>query len=735
MRTRSPFALAVLALALPLSADEGMWMPQQIPDLAPRLKALGFTPDPKGFADLTGQPMGAIVSLGGCSASFVSPDGLIVTNHHCVVGSLQFNSTKDRDLIQDGYLAKTRDQELSNGPGSRVFVTTSVKEVTNEITGGLDPKLTDRQRFDAIDKREKERTAACEKDGSRCRIAAYFEGAKYFEIAQMEIKDVRIVYAPPAGIGVFGGETDNWQWPRHTGDWSFYRAYVSKDGKSVPYSKDNVPYQPKHWLKVSPEGANPGDLVFVVGYPGRTSRHQTYEELKDQVEFSMPRFVKSAKDRIAIIEEVSKGNKETEIKTTSMKRGLNNSLTNREGVLEGMRKGNLLAKKEALQKELLAWIAADAARQKEYGPVFAELGKMRDEMLKTRERDTSFRELLGGSQLLGAAQTMYRFSIEKTKKDLDREAQFQERNWNRIKEFATRMEKSLDARADRALLRYTLLGIARLPAEQRIPALDKESGLTAGMSEADAAKTIDAFLDKLYAGTKLTDTPTRLAMLDKSTAELLATKDSFLSLAAALDPLSEELRERGKNREGAAARLKPTYMKAILAKNGGLVAPDANSTLRVTFGTVKGVESKDGMFYLPQTTLKGIVAKHTGTGDFNAPKKELDAIAALRAGKKTPYFDVKLNDVPVNFLSSVDTTGGNSGSATLNAKGELCGLLFDGTYDTVASDYLYDTVKTRSIHVDSRYMLWAMSEVDGADNLLKEIQPAKSLSVTPIGSN
>ena len=202
----------------------------------------------------------------------------------------------------------------------------------------------------------------------------------------------------------------------------------------------------------------------------------------------------------------------------------------------------------------------------------------------------------------------------------------------------------------------------------------------------------------------------------------MATKIPSLLLAAALEPLAESIREAGKDRAGASARLRPRYMEAMLEKAGGLVAPDANSTLRVTYGQVKGVDAKDGLFYKPQTGLSGILEKQTGEGDFNAPQKQIDAIQNQLAGKiKSAFFDPALKDVPVNFLSTVDTTGGNSGSPTLNAKGELIGLLFDGTYESVASNFLFDPVKTRSIHVDSRYMLWNMNEVDGAQNLLKEM--------------
>jgi len=723
---RIAIALALALLALPVLADEGMWMPQQIPDLAPRLRGMGFTGDPKAFADLTGSPMGAIVSLGGCSASFVSPEGLIVTNHHCVQGALQFNSKPDRNLMVDGFLAKARSEELWVGPSSRVMVTVSVKDVTEEITGKIDPKTTDRQRYDLVEKRVKARTAACEKDGLRCTVSSFFVGKKWFELAQMEIRDVRLVYAPAAGIGNFGGETDNWQWPRHTGDFSFYRAYVSPAGKPVPFAKENVPFRPKQFLRVSTKGANPGELVFVAGYPGRTFRLNTYAEVKETVDFTLPRVVKRYGEQIALLEKLSSEDKETALRVSTRLRGLHNTLTKDKGVLEGMVKGGLLAQKAANEKDLVAWIDAEPARKAAWGDVLPGLNALVVEKARTRERDALLLELAGGmgpvpNAALGSAQALTRFSMEKPKPDADRDPAYQQRNWVRLREAQERAQRNLDPKADRVLMTYTLADVAKLPAGQRIEALDKAVGLTPGMSDAEAAKAIAAFLDRYLAGTKLYDREFRLGCLDKSTAELVATNDTALLLAAALHPLGEQNRERMKERTGATYRLGPRYADALLLKSGGLVAPDANSTLRVTYGQVKPVEPRDGILFLAQTTLAGIVEKATGQGEFDAPKAELDAIGALRAGKKSPYLDPKLNDVPVDFLSTVDTTGGNSGSATLNAAGELVGLLFDGTYDTVASDYLFDAEKTRSIHVDSRYMLWVMTNVDGAANLLSEM--------------
>ena len=721
-RVRSVVLLTGMALcAAWLHADEGMWMPQQMPELGAKLKALGFKGDPKEFADLTGQPMGAVVSLGGCTASFVSPDGLIVTNHHCAAGALQFNSTPQRNLLLDGFLAKTREEELPNGPGSRVFVTTSVVDVTGALLDGIPPKATDRERYDVIDRREKERVAACEKGGQRCRVASYFGGLKYFEIAQMEIRDVRLVYAPADMIGRFGGETDNWRWPRHTGDWSFLRAYVGKDGKPAAFSKENVPFQPKHWLKVSGAGIKPGDLVFVAGYPGRTQRHQTYAQVKETTEWTMPRSIRLAQEQLAILDQLTKKDPAVALKIAGRVLGLNNNLTNQKGMLEGLVKGGSLAKKQAMEKELEAWIESDPGRQTKYGDVLPALRALQAESEKTRERDAALFNVLGSSGYLGAAQSLYRLSVERGKADIDREAGFQERDWPRIREGQERIQRTLDVTSDRALLRWALGLAAALPANQRISALDEAIGLKTGMPEADAGTAIEPYLDKLYAGTKLGERGFRLSLIEKSPADLVATNDTFIRLAAALEPLEDANREVAKNRSGAVSRLTPRYMEAMLAKAGGLVAPDANSTLRVTYGQIKGVDAKDGLYYMPQTTLAGIVQKNTGSGDFDAPKYQLDAIQAVHAGKKTPYLDPSLGDVPVNFLSTVDTTGGNSGSPTLNAKGELVGLLFDGTYESVASNFLFDAVTTRSIHVDTRYMLWNMSEVDGAAHLIAEM--------------
>jgi len=701
--------ILVYVLAAPLFAAEGMWMPQQIPLVAADLQKLGLRIDPNRFTDLTGDPMGAVISLGGCSASFVSPDGLVVTNHHCGFGALQFNSTPQRDLITNGFLARTRDEEVPSGPGSRVFVTTKIEDLTPLVTGKLSPKLTDLERNKTIDRTTKQLVEECEKPGGvRCRVASFFEGAQYIRTTQMEIRDVRLVYAPPLGIGDFGGETDNWMWPRHTGDWSYLRAYVGKDGKPADYSKDNVPFHPVHWLKVASEGVKPGDLVIVAGYPGRTFRYRTAAEVKSMQEYSYPTTIRYATDLNNILREMGKNDKAIEIANASRVKGNDNTLKNYTGSLAGFNTFGIVAARQKREADLAAYIAAHPDAKK-YADALAQINAIDARSEATRQRDTVLSWILRSSPMLAQAAVLERLSVERPKPDLDRETGYQQRDWPRITESIVRSQKSIAPKSDRAGLRYFLAESQKLPADQRLKAVDAAIAKAGG---------IDPFLDQLYANSKIGDLAQRKAMQSETTEQLAARHDSMLDFAAALMPLELENLTRERETQGAMSRVRPLYLEALRAMSGGKMYPDANSTLRITYGTVEGYAPRDAVRYVPQTTIAGIVQKNTGSGEFDAPKAELDAI---RANKTAGYVDATLGSVPVDFLSTVDTTGGNSGSPTLNAKGELCGLLFDGTYESLGSDFIVDPDITRSIHVDAVYMLWVMDAVDGAHNLLQEM--------------
>lgn len=681
--------LIVLLVATSASASEGMWMPQQIPAIAAELKQLGFQLDPARLSDLTGDPMGAVVSLGGCTASFVSPDGLVVTNHHCVFGSIQHNSTPERDLITNGFLAKTREEELPAAPGTKIWVTTKIEDVTSRMTGNVKAGIADADRARLLDRREKELVAECEKPGGvRCRVSSFFEGSQYLRFTQAEISDVRLVYAPAEGIGDFGGEIDNFEWPRHTGDFSFYRAYA--EGK---------PYHPAHWLKIASKGVSEGDAVLVAGYPGRTFRYKTADEVRNYRDFIYPVNIRYFTETIRLLEEAGKGNRAVQIKNASRIQGLSNSLKNYTSVNEGFTKDRIVEAREAREAKMPPG-------------VLQEIARLNADRWKTRERDLVLEWLAGrGSPMLAQAMTAVRLAHEKTKKDIDRTSRFQERDWPSLLTASTRAQRSIDVASDRAVTRFFLEEAAKLPAAaQHIKPVDDAVAGAGG---------IEPFLDRLYGATKIGNQDERAKMLGETAAQLTARGDAMLDFAAKLVPLYEERETSDLAYSGAMARLRPGYFEALRKLSGGTLYPDANGTLRITVGRVEGYSPKDATWMMPQTSLHGVVQKETGKEPFASPKRLLDAAADTT--KTAPYVDPELKDVPVDFLSTVDTTGGNSGSPTLNAKGELVGLLFDGNYESIDADFLFNPAMTRSIHVDAQYMLWIMDAVDGADALLREM--------------
>lgn len=712
-------SLAILT-SFAAQADEGMWMPQQLPQVAKQLKAAGLKLDPATLTKLTEFPMGAIVSLGGCSASFVSPQGLVVTNHHCVYNSIAVNSKPERDLLANGFLAKTLDEELPAAPGSRVYVTEEVANVTDQIITPEVAKLSGKARIDAIEKNQKKLVAECEQSaGYRCTVASFYGGLEFYRLKQLEIRDVRLVHAPPAGVGKFGGDTDNWMWPRHTGDYGFYRAYVSKDGKAAEFSKDNVPYKPKHVLKIADPSASAkeGDFVMVLGYPGRTNRHRLPSEVESTFTWNYPAFVQASGDTLAIIERETKNDPAAKLKYAGQIAGVNNYYKNRKGMLTSYANSDFLQRKTAEHNALKAWVNANPARKAQYAADIEQAEKL------IAERDAGAKKsfYLGYAQpkFLASARSLYRLANERTKPEAERKTGFQERDLQRWNAIVTGQDRTYDEKVDKALVLHFLSKYNAQPANEHDAAFDAALGIKPGMSEAE----LKGALDRIYAGSKLANTAERTAWLNKSPADFQASNDSFIKAAVAMYDAS--MRDEAKEEElaGKIQQAYGNYMRAKIAymsSRGQAVYPDANGTLRVTFGKVTGRDvGADGTgSWTAFTTPKGIVAKHTGEGEFNAPAAQLAAIQAKDFGK---YVDPKLKTVPVNYLATLDITGGNSGSAALNAKGELIGLAFDGTLDSIISDWDFNKAMTRSIQVDSRYMLWNMKHVDKADNLLKEM--------------
>ncbi|MES2317842.1 MAG: S46 family peptidase [Pseudomonadota bacterium] len=700
--------IALLGVFATANADEGQWQPHQLPQLKSELKRIGITIPAEKLSDLSRHPMSAIVAVTGCSAAFVSTDGLIVTNHHCGYSAIQRNSTADNNYIANGFLAKTRAAELPGGPNTLIYVTEKVENVTDRVLKGLSDTMPGRERYEEVQARIKGLIAECETDkGYRCSVPSFHRGLEYYRVRQLMIRDVRLVYAPSDKIGEFGGEVDNFEWPRQTGDFSFLRAYVGKDGRPADPSPDNVPYKSKDFLVVSAEGLKTGDPILLAGYPGRTNRYKLPAEIRFARDANFPVRVAEMKADLAVIAATTKGSNANEVRYANVVKSTNNVLKKTQGLLDGFARRDIAAIKDVQDAEFRAWFKKQGSKTGVAPTLLADLDALIAADMALQDEEFGL-TVATNSDLLKSARTLYRLAQENRKPDAKRDAGYQERDLSFIKARLARLEQSYlgsvdEARFGAALQRYAKLAASMHP------------------KDVDAALPAPAAVSTLYRQSDLGDTPKRLAWIGKDVAAFAGSDDAFIKLAVKLHDATMALENRRKEIDGNLERVIPQYMSAVIAWKKSLgkpVYPDANSTLRVTFGTVAPYSPRDGLVKGPFSTVEGIVEKHTGVGPFIAPKALLDAVAAKRYGV---FKDPVLGTVPVNFLSSADTTGGNSGSAVMNKRGELVGLNFDSTYESVTKDWYFDSAITRAIHVDIRYMLWVMTEIDHADNVLKEM--------------
>jgi hypothetical protein len=712
---RMTLALLLIALVAahhPALADEGMYPLSELQKLNLRSKGLKikssdiYSPGSVGLID-------AIVQVGGCTGSFVSRDGLIITNHHCAFGIVQAASSPEHDYITDGYLARGASEELV-GKGVTVRITESYRDASAEILRSVSDTMESASRTKAIEKAVKQLVAETEKanPGKRAEVSEMFTGKTYWLFVYTYLRDVRAVYVPPRSIGEFGGENDNWVWPRHTGDFSFLRAYVAPDGSPAEYSPQNVPYHPRKFLKVNPNGVDENDPVFVLGYPGRTFRHRTSQYLSFEQEVRMPYIADLYDWEIATMESLGKASREVAIKVAGRIKSLANVTKNYRGKLQGMTRTGLVAAKRRQEEAMQAYIDADPKRAAAYGGVLKAIGAIYDEMRSTAERDLLLENLRQACVMFSAGYSLQEAVRELQKADIERESAYMERNFARTKESYQLLLQNYDPQTDRAFLRELLLRASRLPQGLRIGAVDS----IIGTASPDAA--IDAFLDRSYAAVRIAGEQPFREALAMSPEQLTALGDPFVNLAIALAPSYRELREVRQRRDGALSGLsaKLVDIKQEFLKKDFI--PDANSTLRLTFGRIQGYSPADALYASPITTMRGVLEKTTGVEPYDTPAK---VIEKYKAGEHGRFRSKRLKDIPVAILYNLDTTGGNSGSPVLNAAGEVVGVNFDRAYEATINDYAWSADYSRSIGVDIRYVLWVTQTIAGADHLLDEM--------------
>lgn len=713
--------LAITLLASPRTAPaaEGKWTPEQVLQLDPAwLRAQGLALAPEELWGREGAGLlEAAVRITGCSAGFISDEGLLVTNHHCAFSILQQHSTPERDLIADGFLARSRSEELAGG-GVRATVPHSSRDVTSEIGAAVPRGADDLARFRAIERKQKELVAACERQESRrCEVATYDGGVRYVLFESLEFPDVRLVYAPPRAVGEYGGEVDNWSWPRHNGDFSLLRVWAAPDGKPAARAAANVPYRPRHHFPVSAKGVAPGAFVMVAGYPGVTYRSLTEAEMRERAERFFPGRAAMYRAWLDVLESASASGDAARIALADRTKTLANREKNSRGQVEGIRRWRLVEQKHAGEQAVLAWAAAHSGEAGEALAAHAELERLMAERLRTWDRDFLLSEADRGAKPLDLALTLARWARERAKPDPERDPNYQERNRSRLEEPLRLDQKRFWAPAEEALLADQLARFAALPAGSRVPAVDRLFGSGGAPPTPEEARARAA---ALLAGSKVMDLDERMKMAGETLAQLQARHDPLLDFAVGLDEERLAWKEREDRFKGALARLRPAWRRAVEGEAGKPIAPDANTTLRVSFAHVEGYSPRDAVRYTPQTTLAGLVEKHTGKEPFDAPDALL---AAAPAAPGTRWADPALKDVPLCFLADGDTTGGSSGSPVLDAHGALVGVNFDRVWENVANDFGYLHEVGRNIAVDVRYLLWMLDALNGeaARPLLKEM--------------
>lgn len=692
--------------------QEGMWLLSQLDQLDLNKKGLSIPVSSIYNDNKTPAICNAVLQMGGGTASFVSAEGLIITNHHVAFAALQRSSSVDKDYLTNGFLATSRSDELK-APGYTASMLTDMKDVTAEVTAVAKDITNPVEKDKKINRKISAMTDSVEKgkDDLNARVAEMYNGKQYILFVYKEFKDIRLVYSPPLSIGNYGGETDNWMWPRHTGDFSFLRVYVSPDGTGKEYSKDNIPYKPKIWLKVSNTPPKEGDFNFIVGFPGMTTRYRTATSVYWNEEYNYPFAISNYKEVIDLLEEITKNDPAGKIKVANLEKGLANAMKNNEGKLEGMKKTNFLQKKINFEKDFLNWANSKPQTKAKYGDIL-EKEKDQYKLIATyRERDNvlSFLDGLAGTEL-NIASTIYAVAKEMEKPESERQPGFNEKMVHQTIDGLQYQYDNYYEPADKALLVRALKMADTLPLSQRIRGI--------AYIFQDKSKTIEQFVNDAYKNSKLNDPDYAKGLFKKSSAELAALNDPFINMAIALYPVSEEMQKTNESFSSNVTAIRKYYLDALYEWKGKTIYPDANGTIRFTYGNIKGYQPRNAVWYYPFTTLEGMVEKNTGAVPFNAPAGLVDLYNKKDFAK---WMDPGLKDVPVAFLNQCDITGGNSGSPVMNAKGELIGVVFDGNYESLISDWQYDPYLQRAISVDIRYVLFVTEKFAKAGFILDEM--------------
>lgn len=669
--------------------DEGQYPVNQIQKVDLQKAGIQLSAE-QIFSEKGGALSDALVRLGGCTGSFISEQGMIITNHHCVFGSVSRLSTEENNYLRDGFYADRNEAELHTGLPAKITI--SSEDVSAQVLSGLEGK-EGKERDKTLRNNIKSVIANANKSDSSYtyEVSEMFLGKQYFLFKYIILKDVRLVYVPPRYIGEFGAETDNWEWPRHTGDFSVVRAYVGKDGKPAAYSKDNVPFNPNRHLKINPEGTKENDAVFILGYPGRTYRHQPYEFLNFQYKTFMPTVVEWFNWRIDKMHDLSKGNTTRYLKFAGTIKSLANVEKNFRGKIQGLTRTSVLQDKMALDASIEAMSNGSSYASK-YSKVMPGIAAIYNQRNQYYELDFYISRVLRDVGTVGAAMHAYE------------QRGNEELRFNQFSLFYGSQDVELEVESLHFLI-------------DKINALAEQKG----MLKLKITNYSKEKWRKCFQNSRFTDYLADVKpLVESKSAKLINKKDPLYALCEELLPLVKASRERAASFKKENDLLMPKYTELKMAYLKTDFIPDANSTMRFTYGRVKGFSPNDGEYHYPHTSLTGVLEKANSEEDYYMPQDAIDIYRRDNVSKM--LLDPKTGKVTVGLLYNLDTTGGNSGSPVLDANGDLVGINFDRAYTATINDYAWNEKYSRSIGVDIRYVLYVMKYIGKADRVLDELK-------------
>src|SRR3989440_4630905 len=697
--------------------DEGMFLPDTLNGLPlKKLQQRGLKIPITDIYNPAGPSIkDAVVIVDGGTGEFLSNEGLLLTNHHVAFEALVSASDPSKDYATNGYFAKNHGEELP-ARGYTCQMTQDMKDVTSEVLAGVTDAMSSGARATAITAKARSIAAANAKpgEGITAQVLPLNEGLSYYLFTYLTMRDVRVVYAPPKNIGFFGGDPDNFEWPRHDGDFTFLRAYAAADGKPADYVTTNVPYKPKKFLSLSMAGLKDNDFVMVMGYPGSTRRYRESYSVEYNQDIALPFSIDLQRKQIDVLTEMGQTNAALRVKLQSVVFGIANELKNDEGSVLAMRRAGIVGQKRAQEVAFSKWISENPDRQKKYADALPSLKKAYDELEKYQPRDRIVQEIATLSDVFQIAGLVSTYAASKEKPE-------SERNPNlaavvlRARAALPEIFAARNPTLEREMLAFLLRRAAELPANQKIEAIEKRFG---SLKDEARIRAEEDFSRAMVDSKNLSTAEAFAALFEKSTAQLRELNEPLIDFASEIAAMNSETQPRAGEFNRAVARWRPLLVQGMSEMRGGKPYPDANTTLRFTYGDVKGYVPHDAAVYQPFTHLSGVIEKDTGREPFDVPTKLKELFRTHDFGA---YATADGSNVPVDFITTTDIIGGNSGSPVLNGRGEQVGIVFDGNYEGLGKYFFYNDAKDRTIAVDIRYVLFITDKFAGAGYLLKEL--------------